>query len=74
MKNAKLIGDIGQVFLVLGSALYLVELLWQASPSFTIPVCCIYAVSLVLMFIGWLGTREERRAAKEAEKAKKEAA
>ena len=74
MKNAKQIGGIGQVLLVLGSALYLVELLWQAAPSFTLPICCIYAVALVLLFIGWIGTRDERRAAKAAEKAKKEAA
>jgi len=82
MKNAKKIGNIGQLLMILGSAMYLVELLAPSVKqleglimngwTLTVPICCVYAVALVLMLIGWLGTAEERRAAREAAKAAKE--
>lgn len=73
MKNAKRIYGAGQLVLVLGSLLYLVELLYYESWAFTMFICGVYAVSVVLIFIGWIGTREERRAQKEREKAEKAA-
>lgn len=74
MKNAKKIWNIGQAILVLGSILYVVELLTMESAAFTMAITAVYAVSLVLMIIGWIGTKDERRAAKEAARAEKEAA
>lgn len=73
MKNAKKIWDIGQLLLILGSILYVVELLTCDSWAFIMVISAVYAVSLVLMLIGWIGTKDERRAAKEAEKAAKAA-
>lgn len=73
MKNAKLIGGIGKLILVLGSILYVIELLGNESWSFTLAISGVYAVALVLIFIGWLGTRDERRAEKAAKRAEKEA-
>lgn len=74
MKNAKKIWNIGQIIMVLGSILYVVELLTMETPAFTMGITAVYAVSLVLMLIGWIGTKDERRAAKEAAKAEEEAA
>lgn len=74
MKNAKKIFNIGQLILVLGSILYVVELLTHESWGFTMGITAVYVVSLVLILIGWIGTRDERRAAREAAKAEKEAA
>lgn len=73
MKNAKKIYAIGQLLLVLGSALYIVELLAYESWTMTLCICGVYAVALILMLLGWFGTRDERRARKAAEKAEKEA-
>lgn len=77
MKNAKKIGDIGQALLVLGSALYIVELMPQQVPGLVAVISIVYAAALILMLIGWIGSREERqakKAAKKAEKAAKKAA
>lgn len=71
MKNARKIKGIGELLLILGSALYVVELLASDGWSLTLPICCVYVVALVLMGIGWYGTKDERRAAKEAAKAEK---
>lgn len=71
MKNAKKIYNIGQVILVIGSLMYIAELLSQGAVTLTLPISCVYAVSLVLLLIGWIGTREERKAAKAAKKAEK---
>ena len=73
MKNAKKIGNIGTLLMILGSALYVVELLLGDNWTFTLAISAVYAVALVLMFIGWVGTKDERRAAKEAAKAEKAA-
>lgn len=73
MKNAKKIRNIGDVLLVIGSLMYIYELLVKETKGLTIAICCVYAVSVVLMLIGWFGTKEERMAEKEAEKAEKEA-
>lgn len=73
MKNAKKIYSAGQLVLVLGSLLYLVELLYYESWAFTMFICGVYAVAVVLMLIGWIGTREERREQKAREKAEKAA-
>ena len=74
MKNAKKIGEIGRLILVLGSALYAFELLNPSAPNLTLPVSLIYAVALVLMIIGWIGTKDERKAAKAEARAQKKAA
>ncbi len=68
MKNVKKIGSIGRILLVLGSVLYVTELLGLESWPYTLVICGIYAVSLVLMLIEWIATRDERRAQKEARK------
>lgn len=71
MKNAKTIGNIGQLLLVIGSALYVVELLpWQVSGLIGV-ISAVYALSLILMLIG---TKEERKAEKARKKAEKAAA
>lgn len=77
MKNAKKIKCIGELFLILGSAMYLFELLCSDGWTLVVPTTIVYIVALVLMGLGWYGMRDERRAAKEAakaEKAKKKAA
>lgn len=71
MKNAKLMGNIGQLLMILGSALYLAELVWLKTEALTAFISIIYAVALVLMLIGWIGTKDVRKAAKEAAARKK---
>lgn len=71
MKNMKKIKGIGELLLILGSAMYVLELVASDGWTLTLPICCVYAVALVLMGIAWYGTRDERRAAKEAAKAEK---
>lgn len=68
MKNAAKIFDIGQLILILGSALYLVELTVAESPLLTAVITAVYAISLVLILIGWIGTKDERKAEKEKRK------
>ena len=68
MKNAAKIFDIGQLIMILGSVLYLVELTIVESPALTMIISVIYAISLVLILIGWIGTKDERKARKEQEK------
>ena len=68
MKNAKKIYDIGQWILIIGSLLYVVELVTLESKAMTLAITLIYLVSLVLILIGWLGTAEERKAEKERKK------
>lgn len=72
MKNAKKIYDIGQLLIVLGSILYVVELLTCDSWKNTLCIAGVYVVALVLTLIGWCGTKEERQAQKAQEKAEKE--
>lgn len=74
MKNAKTIGNIGQLLLVLGSALYVVELLPWSISGLVGAISVIYAISLILLAIGWVGTKEERKAEKARRKAEKAAA
>lgn len=74
MKHANTIFDIGQILLVLGSALYVVELMPRVIPGLVTIISIIYAVALILMLIGWIGTREERKARKAQRKAEKAAA
>lgn len=74
MKNARMFTDIGQAALVLGSALYIVELLPNSSLSLVLPITIIYAAALILLLIGWCGSKEERAAKKAEKKAEKEAA
>jgi len=71
MKNAKKIKGIGELLLILGSTMYVLELLASDGWSLTLPISCVYAAALVLMGIGWHGTKDERRAAREAAKAEK---
>lgn len=70
MKNAKKIGNIGQLLMILGSAMYLAELVWLKTEMLTGVISAIYAVALVLMFIGWIGTRKERKAEQDDEAGK----
>jgi len=69
MKNAKMIGNIGRLILVLGSALYAFELLCMENGNLTLPISVIYIVALALMLFGWIGTKDERKAAKAQKKA-----
>lgn len=71
MKNARKIKGIGELLLILGSVLYVVELLASDGWTLTLPISCVYVAALVLMGIGFIGTKDERRAAKEAAKAEK---
>lgn len=73
MKNAKKIYGAGQLVLIVGSLMYLVELLYYESWPFTLFICGVYAAALVLLAIGWIGTREERQAQKARERAEKAA-
>lgn len=74
MKNAEKIFNIGQLLMILGSILYLVELVVLRSEALTLPIAIVYIISMVLMLIGWIGTRDERRARKEQQKREAEAA
>lgn len=73
LKSAKKIYNIGELILVIGSALYLVDLLTKERFGLTLPISIIYAVAVVLIVIGWVGTRDERREEKAKLKAEKRA-
>ena len=68
MKAAKTMSIIGRILLVLGSALYVAELLGMETKTLTLVICGIYAVALILMLVEWIATRDERRARKAAKK------
>ena len=74
MKNAEKIFNIGQWIMILGSIAYAIELILLKTEALTLPLVAVYAVSIVLMLIGWIGTRDERRARKEQQKREAEAA
>ena len=74
MKNAEKIFNIGQWIMILGYIAYAVELILLKTEALTLPLVAVYAVSIVLMLIGWIGTRDERRARKEQQKREAEAA
>ena len=74
MKNAEKIFNIGQWIMILGSVIYAIELILLKTDALTLPLVAVYAVSIVLMLIGWIGTRDERRARKEQQKREAEAA
>ena len=74
MKNAEKIFNIGQWIMILGSIAYAVELLLLKTEALTLPLVGIYAVSIVLMLIGWISSRDERRARKEQQRREAEAA
>lgn len=74
MKNAEKIFNIGQWIMILGSVIYAIELILLKTEALTLPLVAVYAVSIVLMLIGWIGTRDERRARKEQQKREAEAA
>lgn len=75
MKHAHMIGGIGEALLVLGSALYVVELLPNMMVPGLVPIIsAVYAVALILMLISFIGTKEERKLKKEKKKAQKAAA
>ena len=74
MKNAEKIFNIGQWIMILGSIAYAVELLMNKSESLRLPLVGVYGLAMVLMLIGWIGTRDERRARKEQQKREAEAA
>ena len=74
MKNAEKIFNIGQWIMILGSIAYAVELLLLKTEALTLPLVGVYAVSIVLMLIGWVVTRDARKARKEQQKREAEAA
>ena len=74
MKIAEKIFNIGQLLMILGSILYLVELVVLRSEALTLPIAIVYIISMVLMLIGWIGTRDARKARKEQQKREAEAA
>lgn len=61
MRNAKKILALAEVFLCLGSAVYLFELLTREQYSLTTPVYILYGIWVILGVIGLIGTRDERR-------------
>ena len=74
MNNAKKIYNIGEWIMVLGSLIYLIELLTQEQFNLTLPISIIYIISVVMIVIGFIGTKDERKAEKarlKAEKAQK---
>ena len=74
MKSAEKIFNIGQWIMILGSIAYAVELLLLKTEALTLPLVGVYGVAMVLMLIGWIGTRDERRARKEQQKREAQAA
>lgn len=74
MKNAEKIFNIGQWIMILGSIAYAGELLLHKSESLRLPLVGVYGLAMVLMLIGWIGTRDERKARKEQQKREAEAA
>lgn len=74
MKNTKKIGNVGQLLMILGSALYLLELLVFKTEAYNTVISVLYILALILMLIGWIGTKEERKAEKARKKAEKAAA
>ena len=68
MKNAAKIFDYGQLLMILGSALYLIELILVENPMLTMAITVIYVVSLIFILIGWIGTKDARKAEKERKK------
>ena len=78
MKNAEKIFNIGQWIMILGSAIFAVDLIYDMlrhqSLHLTPPIAIIYIISIVLMLIGWFGGRDARRAQKEQQKREKNAA
>lgn len=61
MKSMAKVFDIGQWVMVFGSILYLVELFLVESALLTAIITIIYLISLVLILIGWIGTKDERK-------------
>ena len=78
MKNAEKIYNIGQWIMILGSVIFAVDLsydmLRHQSLHLTLPIAIVYIVSIVLMLIGWFGSRDARRARKEQQKREADAA
>ena len=70
MKNVKMINNIGDILLILGSALYVYALLTMQTPVLTAIISVVYAIAVVLKLVYLVSTREERKAAKEAAKGK----
>ena len=68
MKNAARIFDYGQLLMILGSVLYLVELTLVENEMLTMAITVIYVISLIFILIGWIGTKDERKAEKERKK------
>ena len=68
MKNAARVFDYGQLLMILGSVLYLVELTLVESEMLTMAITVIYVISLIFILIGWIGTKDERKAEKERKK------
>ena len=51
---------IGQLVMILGSLLYGIELIIGERNAFSTVVLAIYAVAIVLMFIGWLRGKKQK--------------
>lgn len=66
MKNAKKIGGIGRILMVLGSILYVIVLLGNETKLLVGAISALYVAAIVLMLVGFIGGRKERKAAKEA--------
>lgn len=73
LEKAHKFSGIGQIILVIGSLMYVAELVGYGSKALTLALCVVYGISIVFMLIGWFGTKEERKAQKEKEKAQKAA-
>lgn len=73
LKSAKKIYEIGQWIMVIGSAVYLFEMLTQERYNLILPISIIYIISVIMLVIGWFGTKDERREEKARLKAEKQA-
>ena len=62
MKNAKRIGGIGQLIMTIGSLLYVVSLLTVENTATVVAISCIYIVAIIMMVIGWIGSKGEKKA------------
>ena len=70
MKNVKMIGNIGDILLVLGSLVYVYALLNMQTTLLTAVISIIYGIAVVCKLVYRVATRDERKAAKEAAKGK----
>ena len=68
LKGRKLY-DVGQLLIVLGSVLYVIELLTIETWGFTLAICGVYVVALAVLLIGRTVERIHQKATNDAPRA-----